>query len=160
MPTTNSTQLPIRPKATRGAGFSLRAGFIRLLGPSTKEITQKLGEAVERKPTYQSPRFPAKTRQGGALLAVLWLSVALSTIALTVASTVRGEVDRAATASDDTRAYFIAQSAINRTILYIQWGRTYGPGTYYQPGTPPLHQNPRHPPAAQRRARVLPTRPH
>jgi len=139
MPTTNSTQLPIRPKATRGAGFSLRAGFIRLLGPSTTHLTQKLGEAVEGKPTYQSSGFPAKTRRGGALLAVLWLSVALSTIALTVASTVRGEVDRAATASDDTRAYFIAQSAINRTILYIQWGRTYGPGTYYQPGTPPLH---------------------
>jgi general secretion pathway protein K len=65
--------------------------------------------------------------------------VALSTIALTVASTVRGEVDRAATASDDTRAYFLAQSAINRAILYINWGRMYGAPTYYQPGTPPLH---------------------
>jgi general secretion pathway protein K len=71
--------------------------------------------------------------RGGALLAVLWLSVALSTIALTVASTVRGEIDRAATASDDTRAYFLAQSAIQRAILYIQWGRA-----YYQPGMPPF----------------------
>jgi general secretion pathway protein K len=79
-----------------------------------------------------------QTTEGSALLAVLWLSVALSTIALTVASTVRGEVDRAATASDDTHAYFLAQSAINRAILYVEWGRMYGPGTYYQPGTPPL----------------------
>ncbi len=65
--------------------------------------------------------------KGRALLAVLWLSVALSVIALTVAGTVRGEVDRAATAADDTRAYFLAQSAIQRAILYIEWGRAYGP---------------------------------
>lgn len=77
-------------------------------------------------------------RRGGALLAVLWLSVALSTIAFTVASTVRGEVDRAATASDDTRAYFLAQGGIQRAILYIQWGRSFGQGSYYQPGMPPL----------------------
>ncbi len=77
-------------------------------------------------------------QRGSALLAVLWLSVALSVIALTVAGTVRGEVDRAATASDDTRAYFLAQSAIQRAILYVTWGRAYGPPNYYQPGTPPL----------------------
>jgi general secretion pathway protein K len=78
------------------------------------------------------------TQRGGALLAVLWLSAALSVIALTVAGTVRGEVDRAATASDDTRAYFLAQSAIQRAILYIEWGRAYGPPNYYQPGMPRL----------------------
>jgi general secretion pathway protein K len=77
------------------------------------------------------------TNRGSALLAVLWLSVALSTIALTVASTVRGEIDRAATASDDTRAYFLAQSGIQRAILWIEWGRMF-PGNYYQPGMPPL----------------------
>jgi general secretion pathway protein K len=81
---------------------------------------------------------PPKRARGSALLAVLWLSVALSAIALTVASTVRGEIDRAATASDDTKAYFLAQSAIQRAILYIEWGRTYGAGTYYQPGMGPL----------------------
>lgn len=79
----------------------------------------------------------ATTNRGSALLAVLWLSVALSTIAFTVASTVRGEIDRAATASDDTRAYFLAQGAIQRAILYIDWGRTFPPN-YYQPGQPPL----------------------
>jgi general secretion pathway protein K len=79
-----------------------------------------------------------RTTKGSALLAVLWLSAALSVIALTVASTVRGEVERAATASDDTRAYFLSQSAIQRAILWVQWGRTY-PNAYYQPGTGPLH---------------------
>ena len=86
----------------------------------------------------RGPVFSARRDRGSALLAVLWLSVALSSIALTVAGTVRGEVDRAATASDDTRAYFLAQSGIERAILYIEWGREYGHGTYYQPGTGPL----------------------
>ena len=94
-------------------------------------------------PTTSCSTFPSRdckgaVRRGSALLAVLWLSVALSTIALTVAGTVRGEVDRASTASDDTRAYFIAQSAIQRAILYVNWGRAYGPPNYFQPGTPPL----------------------
>ena len=64
--------------------------------------------------------------------------MALSVIALTVAGTVRGEVDRAATATDDTRAYFLAQSAIQRAVLYIQWGQAYGPPSYFQPGMGPL----------------------
>lgn len=85
---------------------------------------------------------PARRDRGSALLAVLWLSVALSVIAFTVASTVRGEIDRAATASDDTRAYYLAQGGIQRAILYIEWGRTYGqvPGqtVYYMPGMSPL----------------------
>jgi general secretion pathway protein K len=79
------------------------------------------------------------SRSGSALLAVLWLSAVLSVIALTVASTVRGEVERAATASDDTRAYFLAESAIQRAILYITWGAAYRPVTYYLPGMGPLY---------------------
>src|ERR1017187_8295537 len=85
----------------------------------------------------RGPVFSARRDRGSALLAVLWLSVALSAIALTVAGTVRGEVDRAATASDDTRAYYLAQSGIQRAILYVEWGRAY-PGNYYQPRMPPL----------------------
>jgi general secretion pathway protein K len=76
-------------------------------------------------------------RRGSALLAVLWLSVALSLIAFTVAASVRGEVERASTAADDARAYFLAQSAVQRAILYIEWGRMY-PGLYYQPGMPAM----------------------
>ena len=69
-------------------------------------------------------KSPRGARQsGGALLAVLWLSAALGAIAFTVAGTVRGEVDRASTASDDTRAYFLASGAIQRATLWILWGR-------------------------------------
>ena len=79
------------------------------------------------------------SRSGSALLAVLWLSAALSVIALTVASTVRGEVDRAATASDDTHAFFLAEGAIERAILYMQWSTAYPPTVYYVRGMTPLH---------------------
>ncbi len=40
----------------------------------------------------------ARAEKGGALLAVLWLSAALAAIALSVATTVRGETDRVSTA--------------------------------------------------------------
>lgn len=83
---------------------------------------------------------PAR-QSGSALLAVLWLSAALAAIAFTVAGTVRGEVDRASTASDDTRAYFLASGAIQRAILWILWGRG-TPGAYYQPGMPLNYQFP------------------
>jgi len=69
---------------------------------------------------------------GGALLAVLWLSVAMSVIAFSVANTVRGEIERASTALDSTRAYFLATGAIERALLWIQWG----PGVKNPDGTP------------------------
>jgi len=87
-------------------------------------------------------KSPRGARQsGGALLAVLWLSAALGAIAFTVAGTVRGEVDRASTASDDTRAYFLASGAIQRATLWILWGR-WNSGAYYQPGIPLNYQFP------------------
>jgi general secretion pathway protein K len=61
-------------------------------------------------------------RRGGALLAVLWLSAALSAIALSVASTVRTETDRTATSSEGLRAYYLASGSVDRAILWIQWG--------------------------------------
>lgn len=81
-------------------------------------------------------------RRGGALLAVLWLSAALTAIAFAVAHTVRGEVERAATAADQTRAYFLARGAIERALLYILWGPQYrnpdGTPMYFAPGIPYL----------------------
>ena len=68
-------------------------------------------------------RAVPETRRGGALLAVLWLSAALATIAFSLASTVRGEVERASTAVDGTRAYYLAEGAIHRTILHMLWFR-------------------------------------
>ena len=67
-----------------------------------------------------SPRSAA-ARRGGALLTVLWLSAALAAIAFSLASTVRGEAERAGTAVDGTRAYYLASGAIYRTTLHLLW---------------------------------------
>ncbi len=76
---------------------------------------------------------------GGALLAVLWLSAALGAIAFSLASTVRAEIDRASTAVDGTRTYYLAQGAVERAILYLNWATKEpvmadGSRRYYSPG--------------------------
>ena len=83
---------------------------------------------------------PRPGRRGGALLAVLWLSAALSAIAFSLANTVRGEVERTSTAVDGLRTYYLAQAGIDRGILYMQW-RDAVPLSApfkYKPGTPVL----------------------
>lgn len=79
---------------------------------------------------------------GGALLAVLWLSAALSAIAFSLATTVRGEAERAATAVDRVRSHYLATGAIQRALLYMEWGRYYlqpdGQSRYYTWGAPGL----------------------
>jgi len=65
--------------------------------------------------------------RGGALLAVLWLSAALSAIVFALAWTVRGEIERAGTAMDGARAHFLAQGGIERFLLHLSWGQG-GPG--------------------------------
>jgi len=65
----------------------------------------------------------SKPTQGTALLAVLWLSAALATIAIALADTVRGEADRSATAVDGLRSQHLATGALRRAILYLDWGR-------------------------------------
>jgi len=79
--------------------------------------------------------------RGSALLAVLWLSLALSAIAFSLASTVQGETERTSTAVDGLRSYYLATGAIERAILYIQWGKSFpasaeNPTPYYSPETP------------------------
>lgn len=71
-------------------------------------------------------------QQGGALLAVLWLSAALSAIAFSVATTVRGETERTATLGESVRAYYLATGAIERLRLYLDWG----PGPRNPDGSP------------------------
>jgi len=63
----------------------------------------------------------------------MWLSLALSTIAFSLATTVQGETERTTTAIDGIRSYYLAAGAIERAILYMQWG-----GQYYTPATPVL----------------------
>jgi general secretion pathway protein K len=67
----------------------------------------------------------ALKQRGSALLAVLWLSAALSAIAFTVASTVRAETERTSTEVDALRTYYLATGALDRALLYIQWGGGY-----------------------------------
>lgn len=84
-------------------------------------------------------------RRGGALLAVLWVSAALSAIAFSVAQTVRSETERTGTLVDGVRTYYLATGAIERLMLYIQWGSGYrnpdGTPRYFEPGMPRLNMN-------------------
>jgi general secretion pathway protein K len=78
-----------------------------------------------------------ESRRGGALLAVLWLSAALSAIVLTLAITVRGELERAGGALDSARAYYLAEGAIERFLMQLQSpspGAEAGSGLSFLPG--------------------------
>jgi general secretion pathway protein K len=85
------------------------------------------------------------TESGSALLAVLWLSAALSAIAFSVAATVRGETERAATTTDGVRAYYLATGSVERAALWMFWGLAYGYRTddgkprYYSPPMPRMN---------------------
>jgi general secretion pathway protein K len=63
-----------------------------------------------------------REQSGSALLAVLWLSAALTAIAFSVATTVRSETERTGTSIDQLRAYYLATGAIDRAILWIYRG--------------------------------------
>jgi general secretion pathway protein K len=62
----------------------------------------------------------------------MWLAAALSAIAFTLANSVRTETQRASTASDGLRAYYLASGACQRALLYMTWG----PGPRNLDGTP------------------------
>jgi len=83
------------------------------------------------RPAGGRPAIRRIAPQGSALLAVLWLTAALSAIAFSVATTVRGELERAGTLADGVRAHYVAAGAIDRAILHMLWG-----GTFYEPGLP------------------------
>jgi general secretion pathway protein K len=92
--------------------------------------------------TTAPTRSMAARTAGGALLTVLWLSAALSAIAFSLATTVRGEAERAFTAVDAVRSHYLATGAIQRALLYMEWGRYYlqpdGQSRYYTWGMPRL----------------------
>jgi general secretion pathway protein K len=68
-----------------------------------------------------------KNRRGSALLAVMWLSAALAAFGFSLASTVRGEIERASTDLDSLRAYYIASGAIERASVELLWSVTMPP---------------------------------
>jgi general secretion pathway protein K len=76
---------------------------------------------------------------------VLWLTAALSAIAFSVANTVRGEIERTATAVDGLRGAYLAEGAIDRTILYMLWGPSHrnpdGSPRYWIQGMPRLYHS-------------------
>jgi general secretion pathway protein K len=78
--------------------------------------------------------------RGSALVAVLWLSAAVSVIALALAAQVRNEVERASAYSQSLRAYYLATGSIQRALLWMQWGPSTrqpdGSAKYYQPPAP------------------------
>ena len=80
------------------------------------------------------------TKRGSALLTVLWLAAALAAIAFALANTVRGEVERTSTAVDGTRAYYLARGALERALLWVNWGPNYmlpdGSPRYYTRNMP------------------------
>ncbi len=83
------------------------------------------------------PRRRRHGSHGAALLLVLWLTAALSAIAFTLANTVRGEIERSSTDADGLKAYYLAEGAIDRTLVYIEGGAAFvGPDgkPRFQPG--------------------------
>jgi general secretion pathway protein K len=54
------------------------------------------------------------------LLAVLWLTAALSAIAFSIADTVRSETERAVTQQETTRAYYLARGAVERALFMLR----------------------------------------
>jgi general secretion pathway protein K len=85
--------------------------------------------------TRHRPRR-TKSAKGTALLAVLWLSAALATIAISLADTVRGEAERSATAVDGLRSQDLAVGGLRRAILYMDWGRSHPDNPRYKPPVP------------------------
>ena len=102
-------------------------------------ITDASGDSVlllKRKAQRVVAQARRASRRGVALLSVLWLAAALSAIALTVANMVRAETERSMTNKDALRAYYLASGAIDRALLYMQWGPQYsnpdGSPKYYR----------------------------
>jgi general secretion pathway protein K len=85
--------------------------------------------------------------KGGALLAVLWLSAALSAIAFAVANTVRTETLRTSNEAEGVRTHYLAQGSVERALLWVKWGMVDrftnpdGSPRYYQPPMPYLRFN-------------------
>lgn len=51
----------------------------------------------------------------------MWLSIALAAFGFSLASTVRGEIERATTDMDSLRAYYLASGAVERATLELLW---------------------------------------
>lgn len=74
-------------------------------------------------------------RRGSALLAVLWLSIALTAIAFALSRGVRAEFDRASLNIDSTRAYYLARGGVEAAVQRMaRRGRADDPSQGFLPG--------------------------
>jgi len=64
--------------------------------------------------------FRAARKRGGALITVLWLTAALTAIALSVGALVRSEVDRATGNYEGLQAYFLARAGVERFFYELE----------------------------------------
>jgi general secretion pathway protein K len=75
----------------------------------------------------------------------MWVAAALSAIAFSVATTVRGETERTGTFHESVRAYYLATGAIERLLLYVQWGpnvpKSEDGKPRFEPGMPRIVMN-------------------
>ena len=62
------------------------------------------------------------SRRGGALLTVLWFTVAMTALAFALSRGVRAEFDRASLHVDSLRAYYLARGALEASIQRIARG--------------------------------------
>ena len=81
--------------------------------PTANPFSKRGAHDANRRRARKGASSSSKRSRGGALLMVLWVSAALSAIAFSMASTVRGETERTATAVDSLRAYYLATSGID-----------------------------------------------
>jgi general secretion pathway protein K len=65
-------------------------------------------------------RTSKRSSKGTALLAVLWLTAALSAIAFSIADTVRAETERGISTQESIRAYYLARGAVERTLYQLR----------------------------------------
>ena len=98
-----------------------------------RSLRSRLGSAARsadapRFHTEPRPKGTAASRRGSALLAVLWLSAALSAIAFAMSLTVRSETDRTATSMDDLRSYYLASAGVQKATLEVLWTATQSAG--------------------------------
>jgi general secretion pathway protein K len=66
--------------------------------------------------------------RGSALLTVLWIAAALSAIAFSLSTTIRGETERVSTDLDGLRAYYLAAGAVEKATVETFWARGNGGG--------------------------------
>jgi general secretion pathway protein K len=103
----------------RGSGCSSNRFGPSTTAPLLSRLCLRSVAAPAPGPRPPAPHFRSR---GSALLMVLWVSAALAAISFSLASTVRGETERTATAVDSLRSYYLAVGGVQRGMVELLWG--------------------------------------